>query len=123
MLNLNSLLIGSADSKALAGFYEKILDKKPDMVQGDWYGFMVGSCFLGIGSHDKVRGVSKNPERVIFNFESTDVRGEFARMKKLGAKVILEPYEMEGMEGKPIATLADPDGNYFQLMSPWESGK
>jgi predicted enzyme related to lactoylglutathione lyase len=29
--------------------------------------------------------------------------------------VIKEPYEMEGGW---IATLADPDGNYFQLVSP-----
>lgn len=38
-------------------------------------------------------------------------------MVQLGAESIKEPYEMEGVE---IATLADPDGNYFQLMSPWE---
>ncbi len=38
-------------------------------------------------------------------------------MKAAGAVVIKEPYEMQGMW---IATLADPDGNYFQLMSPWE---
>ena len=45
------------------------------------------------------------------------MKEEYARMVKAGAKVIKEPYEMGGMW---IATLADPDGNYFQLMSPWE---
>jgi len=38
-------------------------------------------------------------------------------MVKLGAVSIKEPYEIEGMW---IATLADPDGNYFQLMNPWK---
>jgi predicted enzyme related to lactoylglutathione lyase len=36
-------------------------------------------------------------------------------MKELGAIVIRAPYEMSGGW---IATLADPDGNYFQLVSP-----
>ena len=33
-----------------------------------------------------------------------------------------EPYalEMEGMPTTWIATLEDPDGNYFQLMTPFE---
>jgi len=42
---------------------------------------------------------------------------EFARMKLTGAKVVKEPYEMGGGW---IATLSDPDGNYFQLMTPWK---
>lgn len=36
-------------------------------------------------------------------------------MKTLGAVVIKAPYEMgSGL----IATLADPDGNFFQLITP-----
>jgi len=38
-------------------------------------------------------------------------------MKKFNTEVVKEPYEMGKLW---IATLADPDGNYFQLMSPWE---
>ena len=45
-------------------------------------------------------------------------REEFERIKAIdGAKVVKEPYEMQGSW---IATLSDPDGNYFQLMTPWE---
>jgi predicted enzyme related to lactoylglutathione lyase len=47
------------------------------------------------------------------------VRGDFERFKASGATVIAEPY---GSEDDPdqglIATFADPDNNYFQLMSP-----
>ena len=37
-----------------------------------------------------------------------------------GAIVVTAPYEFEGQAGSSIATLADPDGNYFQLLSPME---
>ena len=118
MLNLNSFMIGSDDQKTLAAFYEKVLEKKPDMVDQGWAGFVCGSAFLAVGSHDKVKGKAKNPERVIFNFETKEVKKEFERIKKLGATVIKEPYDMGGDHWG--ATFADPDGNYFQLMSPWD---
>lgn len=54
----------------------------------------------------------------MFNFETKEVKEEFARLKKAGAVVVKEPYDMGGAW---IATLADPDGNFFQLMTPWES--
>lgn len=111
-------MIGSHQPKVLAAFYEKILDKKPDMVDGDWHGWSIGNAFLSVGAHSEVKGSSKEPQRVIFNFETREVKKEFERMKKAGAIVITEPYEMgPGL----IATLADPDGNYFQLMTPWEA--
>jgi predicted enzyme related to lactoylglutathione lyase len=62
-------------------------------------------------------GGAKDPGRVMFNFETRQVKEEFERIKALGGTVIKEPYEMEGGW---IATLADPDGNYFQLVSPME---
>jgi len=114
-------MIGSENPKALGEFYEKVLGKKPDMVDGGWYGFSAGSSWLSVGPHDKVKGVSSHPERIILNFETTDVKGEFERIKALGVKVIAEPYFAgEGDKGGWIATFADPDGNYFQLMPPWE---
>jgi predicted enzyme related to lactoylglutathione lyase len=121
MLNLNSIMIGTNDSKALADFYEKVLEKKPDMAEEGWYGFSAGSCFISIGNHDKVKGKSTNPERVILNLETAEVEKEFARIKALGATVVAEPYTMgEGKDLATIATFADPDGNYFQLMTPWK---
>jgi predicted enzyme related to lactoylglutathione lyase len=121
MLNLNSIMIGSENSKELALFYEKVVEKKPDMVDGDWYGFSIGSTFLSIGMHDKVKGKSGNPERIILNFETKEVLKEFDRIKALGATVIASPYAMgEGENQAQIATFADPEGNYFQLMTPWE---
>lgn len=121
MLNLNSVMIGSKSPKTLAEFYEKIIGRKSDMGEaGEWFGWQIGNTFLTIGIHSKVKNKAEEPQRVMLNFETSEVEEEFARIKKLGAKVIKEPYEMGGMW---IATFADPDGNYFQLMSPWDSGK
>jgi predicted enzyme related to lactoylglutathione lyase len=119
-LNFNSLLVSSENPKVLSEFYGKVLDKKPDMDDGGYLGFLVGSGFITIGPHDKVKGKNKNPEQIIINFETTDVKGEFKRIKDLGTTVVTEPYDMGGMW---IATFADPDGNYFQLISPWEPKK
>jgi len=103
--------------KVLAEFYEKVFGKPADMGEGDWYGWQVGSCFFTIGEHSKAEGKSKDPVRVIFNLETKEVKEEFERIKAIeGVEVIKEPYEMGGGW---IVTLADPDGNYFQLMSPW----
>lgn len=118
MLNLNSIMIGSMQPDVLAKFYEKVFDKSTDMQEGTWYGWQVGNVFFSVGEHSKAKGTSKNPERIIFNFETKEVKKEFDRIKKLGATVVKEPYEMGG---GLIATFADPDGNYFQLMSPWDA--
>jgi len=41
-------------------------------------------------------------------------------MRDAGAIVVREPYSFEGFPDSWIATLADPDGNYFQLMTPMD---
>lgn len=89
------------------------------MVEGGFYGWKVGNSFLSVGEHSEVKGEAKEPQRIILNFETPEVREEFKRIVEIGATVVKEPYELQGAW---IATLADPDGNYFQLMSPWEGG-
>ena len=117
MLNLNSVMIGTNQTEALASFYEKVLGKPADMVDSEYgfYGWQVGSAFLSVLKHSEMGGKTKDPGRVMFNFETAQVKEEFERIKALGSVVIREPYEMEGGW---IATLADPDGNYFQLVTP-----
>lgn len=119
MLNLNSLMIGSSQPKVLADFYENVLGKKADMNDGDWAGWMVGSSFLSVGPHSEIKGQSKEPARLMFVFETKEIKEEYERMVSAGATSVKEPYQMEG--DMWIATLSDPDGNYFQLMTPWEA--
>ena len=121
MLDLNSLLLFSEVPQKLVDFYRKVLAREPKWQEEEYSGFEIGAGALVIGPHSKVHGQSKNPERIIFNFETSEVKSEFERMKGLGAKVIAEPYSMGDDKDFLIATLADPDGNYFQLMSPMKS--
>lgn len=116
MLSLNSLMIGSQNPKILADFYKKILGKSADWHDEEWWGWQIGECHLTVGKHSEVKGTAKEPQRVILNLETKEVKKEFERIKKLGTKVIKKPYQMESMW---IATFADPDGNYFQLVTPW----
>ena len=115
-MNFNSILIGSENPQALVDYYTKLFGE-PTWKDGGYTGWRIGSGMVTIGPHDQVKGTNAHPGRIIWNIESPDVRGDFERFKEAGAIVIREPYGFEGEEGL-IATLADPDDNYFQLTSP-----
>jgi len=117
-MNFNNILIGSEDPQRLVDYYTKVLGE-PVMSDGGYTGWQIGSGFVAVGPHSEVHGRNQHPGRLIWNIETEDVKGEFERMKAAGAIVVREPYDFEGMPGW-IATLADPDDNYFQLMSPFE---
>lgn len=116
-----SVMIGTADPKILGEFYTKVLGK-PGWQQDDWYGFWTDNGGMMIGSHSEVKGKNKEPARSIINFTVEDVKGEFERIKALGAEVVAEPYQPSADKDNKVwlATFADPDGNYFQLASPWD---
>ena len=116
-MNFNSILIGSAEPQRLADYYTKLFGE-PTMSDGGYTGWLIGSGFLTVGPHSEVTGKNTQPGRLIWNIETADVKGEFDKLKAAGAIVVREPYGFEGMENSWIATLADPDDNYFQLMSP-----
>jgi predicted enzyme related to lactoylglutathione lyase len=116
-VNFNSVLIGSADAQRLAAYYTQLLGE-PGFADGGYSGWQIGSGYLTVGPHSEVTGSNPEPGRMIINFETPDVPGEFAKLQAAGAIVVREPYQFEGNEGAWIATLADPDGNYFQLMTP-----
>ncbi len=119
MLNFNSVMIGTKQLKSLAAFYEKLFGTPADFVddKSGFYGWQVGSSYIGLLDHSEMQGKTKDPGRVMLNFETTQVKEEFDRIKGLGAAVVRAPYQMDGGW---IATLADPDGNYFQLVTPME---
>ncbi len=117
-MNFNSILIGSADPERLADYYRKLFGE-PMYAEGGYTVWQLGSGVVSIGPHSEVHGQNAEPGRIIWNIETTEVQAEFDRMKAAGAIVVREPYEFEGMPGSAIATLADPDNNYFQLTTPY----
>jgi predicted enzyme related to lactoylglutathione lyase len=116
-MNFNSILVGSENPQALVEYYTKLFGA-PGFSDGGYSGWQIGNGFLTIGPHSEVHGKNAEPGRFIWNIETPEVQAEFDRMKAAGAIVVREPYEFEGAPGSAIATLADPDGNYFQLTSP-----
>lgn len=123
MFNLNSLILFSENPSSLVSFYKKVFEEDPSWTGGDFTGFDTGSCMLIIGPHSKVHGKNNNPERIMFNLETEDVKGEFERLKGVGAGVVAEPYAPTESPEILLATLTDPDGNYFQLASPMNMEK
>jgi predicted enzyme related to lactoylglutathione lyase len=118
-MNFNSILIGSENPDRLVEYYSKILGE-PGFSEGGYTGWQVGTGYVTVGPHDQVKGRNKEPGRLLWNIETTDVRGEFDRMRGAGATVVREPYAPGGddMAEMLLATFEDPDGNYFQIASP-----
>ena len=119
-MDFNSILIGSEDPTRLIEYYTKIFGE-PAMADESYSTWTIGSGSVSVGPHSEVQGKSAHPGRIIWNIESADVEGDFKRLVEAGAIVVREPYGFEGIPGAEdarIATFADPDDNYFQLMSP-----
>lgn len=116
-MNLNGILIGSEDPQQLAEYYTRLFGK-PGWDEGGFTGWQVGTGAILVGPHDQVKGKNAQPGRIIWNIESADVKGDFARLKAAGATVVREPYNPAEASEALIATFSDPDDNYFQLVSP-----
>jgi predicted enzyme related to lactoylglutathione lyase len=121
MLDMTTVMINSEDPEGLSAFYTKILGE-PGWRDSAYVGWRAGSGMLVVGPHSEVKGRNETPGRIMMNFETSDVQGEFERIKGEGATVVAEPYQPGGDVAPAgefwLATFADPDGNYFQLASP-----
>jgi len=118
-MNLNGIMVGSEDPSRLVAFYTKAFGD-PAGSDGGYTWWQIGTGGFTVAGHDQVKGENEQPGRIMWNIESADVQGDFERIKAAGATVVQEPYNPGGDESEEmsIATLADPDGNYFQLVSP-----
>jgi predicted enzyme related to lactoylglutathione lyase len=116
-MNFNGILIGSEDPGRLTDYYRRLFGE-PGWDDGGYTGWLIGSGGITIGPHDQVHGQNPQPGRLIWNIESPDVKADFERFKAAGATVVREPYNFEQAPEAWIATFADPDDNYFQLVSP-----
>ena len=118
---IESIMLFSENAKKLAKFYREVVGLKQtmeaEMGEGgeNYFGFKVGKGpEIGIMDHSKVKGKNKNPERRIFNLEVDNIKKEAKRLTTAKAKKVQDIYHVEGYGY--IATFADVDGNYFQLV-------
>jgi predicted enzyme related to lactoylglutathione lyase len=120
MVTISVINISSEHPQELGAFYRQVLGIEPEWQLDMGTGFRLGNVELVILGHDQVRGKNSQPARLFFNLNVDDVSAEFARVVAVGASIIQEPYSFPEPGGEAqlvLATLADPDGNYFQLMS------
>ena len=120
-MDFNSILIGSDNPQRLVDYYTKLLGE-PAFSEGGYTGWQIGSGNVTIGEHSQVKGRSVSPGRIIWNIATPDVQEVFEKFKAAGGIVVAEPYGFDEApgDGSAIATFEDPDGNYFQLMTPME---
>ena len=121
--SFENVTLGSANATKLAKFYQNKVGLKQswDAVMGEnsnVYGFTIGKMDLVVIDHSKVKGKSKDASRVVISLEVDDLEKEFAKLKKAGVKVVTPIYHIE--EYGYVATFADLDGNYFQLVKTQE---
>ncbi|HJZ05868.1 hypothetical protein A2634_04140 [Candidatus Amesbacteria bacterium RIFCSPHIGHO2_01_FULL_48_32] len=117
---LEGILLSSPSAKKLAKFYQNTLGLKlkSEAVFGEhdeeFYEFDLGKTSLYIADHSEVRGTNPNPQRIILNFEVDNIEREITRLKKAKVKLVAKMYHIQ--DYGYIATFADLDGNYFQLV-------
>jgi predicted enzyme related to lactoylglutathione lyase len=108
--------INSEQPEELIAFYRDKVGLTPN---GDFGpgAFMAGSSdfiALIIEGHEAVKGATKEPVRAMLNFLVADTAAEQKRLEAQGVKFVRSAAEEPGFG--IVATFADPDGNYCQLM-------
>lgn len=110
--------IWSDNYDALAKWYEEVLGFKvrerlylPDDTVVD---FDFGDNYFFIGRHDKVKGKSKEPYRIMVGFNVKSVSKIYAELKKKNVTIIAKPFEGPS-GGYWCLTIQDPEGNILQF--------
>jgi predicted enzyme related to lactoylglutathione lyase len=108
-----TLNLTSEDPARLASFYGDVVGLPADDSRSG-HSFRIGSGRLRITPHDETRGMAKEPTRCLINLFVTDVEAELDRLREQGVAIIRKATREKW--GGLVSTLADPDGNYFQLI-------
>ncbi len=115
MLTLNVVWIRSSRPEALAAFYNAVFEQSFTQPEPGVYAWSVGPSKVIVSELAPMTGIAKGTGRIAFRFECSDLVSEFNRLIQLQAAPIRGPHEHAGVL---IATLADPDGNEFELAGP-----
>ena len=102
--------------QAMRTFYVDVLDLSPRSDRDGFLNVDLDGVRLTVATHTDVSGVSDQPARIMINLIVDDIDRRHAAAVARGATSIRPP-EPEHWGGR-ICTLADPDGNYVQLMTP-----
>jgi predicted enzyme related to lactoylglutathione lyase len=104
----------AARFESMVRFYRDTLGLRPRSVKEDFINFEWGEVRLSVGIHSGVRGLSRDPLRIMVNFAVDDIHTTYTRLTEAGTLFTRAP-EVEDWGGY-VATFLDPDGNALQLM-------
>jgi len=106
---IGSLLVGSSQVDAMKDWYRRAFD----VTENEMGAFQFGNVQFFIEEHSDVSGATKEPARVIVNLDVDDCRAFESRLEQMGATWVRK---VEQMPFGLIGTVADPDGNYVQII-------
>ena len=99
------------DLDRTAEFYTKVLGA-PTWEDGGYTGWSLGDSGIMIGEHSEVKGRSADPSRVMWNFETDDVKGDYETLKARGAIFLTPPVDWGG---EIRCFFRDPDGHLLEI--------
>ncbi|MEU5398955.1 hypothetical protein ABZ348_06595 [Streptomyces sp. NPDC005963] len=108
-MNIGSLLIGSDNVETMKSWYRSAFS----VTENDGGAFPFGGVQLFIEEHSEVAGPNEDAARIIINLDVEDCRALEAHLLTLDVTWVRK---VEQMPFGLIGTLADPDGNYVQII-------
>ncbi|GIU86067.1 MAG: hypothetical protein KatS3mg009_0582 [Acidimicrobiia bacterium] len=107
--SIGSLLIGSSQVETMKDWYRRAFG----VTENEMGAFTFGSVQFFVEEHSEVSGPAKEPARVIVNLDVEDCRAIEAHLEQMGVTWVRK---VEQMPFGLIGTVADPDGNYIQII-------
>ena len=99
--------------EAMARFYRDQLGLVARTSKSDFINFEWNGLRFSVSVHDRVRGASRDPYRIMVNLLVDDIDALHARLARAGV-AFTRPPQVEDWGGR-VATFLDPDGNVLQL--------
>jgi predicted enzyme related to lactoylglutathione lyase len=106
---IGSLLVGSSNVDAMKDWYRRAFG----VTDNDMGAFEFGPVQLFIEQHSEISGPTREPARVVINLDVTNCRELEGQLEGMGATWVRK---VEQMPFGLIGTVADPDGNYVQII-------
>jgi catechol 2,3-dioxygenase-like lactoylglutathione lyase family enzyme len=120
VIRFDSVCLWSENPDKLAEFYEKVLglvvDQKINLPDDKGISFKLGEVLLFIGYHDKIKGESKDPYRIMPGFWVKSVKDVYDELSPKKIEFIREP-SISPDGTYYAATIIDPEGNIIQFFS------
>lgn len=131
MFKGSRILIWSENPDELMKFYRDVLEleleEKTDIPEKNGiaadYGYMFILAENGdkvwIGRHSEVKGISKEPVRIMHNLFTDNVQSWYEKVRNAGCEILCEPIKTPFYSDELpwyVSTFLDPEGNAWQFM-------